>query len=163
MMLSSTMSLFIFGQEDRDEIISLQEVKYFLFRKQIKSSRRSFITFLPTRKGRFRVRQTDSIDLVSIVKTLWLSTETSFLITDHEKRLKLTTLTRILEKAGLQNLETTLVISQHNIREIIRQFEDSNELKEKLRRKIPLYIQIEIEIVGFNDKPILIAIWDDDV
>jgi hypothetical protein len=69
-----------------------------------------------------------------------LLTETPFLTTDYGKRLKLTAPTRILKEARSENLETAVVVSQYNTREIIRQFEDSNKSEEKLRCKISLRI-----------------------
>jgi hypothetical protein len=162
-MLSSAAPLFVFGQENQDETISLQDASRFLFRNRTRTTARSFIAFFPVGKDRFRVRQADSTNPASMVKALQLPSEAPFLIADRGKRLKLTAPTSILEQARSQNLDAALVVSQQNAKELIGRFQDCNKPEEELRHKIPRQIHTGMEMAKFNAKPIVISIWDDGI
>jgi hypothetical protein len=49
-------------------------------------------------------------------------------------------------------------VSQQNVEELIRKFKNYDKPEKELRRKIPYQIYIEMEMVKFNAKPILILI-----
>ena len=118
---------------------------------------RSFMVLSPAGKDRFRIRQADPTHTVSMTNALQLQSEASFLTRDQGKRLKLTAPKTILEEASAGQLDTALVVSQHNSGELIRQFEDCEE--PELRHKKPH--GIVTEVVKPNTKPIMIQIWDD--
>lgn len=97
-----------------------------------------------------------------MVNALRLSSEapTLALTSNQGKRLKLITPTTILEEARAERLDTALIVSKQDTREVIRQLEDSQELGEELYYKEPQPSLTVDEIIKRNGKPIIILIWD---
>jgi hypothetical protein len=160
----SAAPMFISGQEQliEDITISLQDASRFLFRRRIRTATKSFMVLSPAGRDRFRLREADSTDTVSMVNALQPPSEapTLALASDQGKRLKLTAPTTILEEARAQKLDTALVVSRLSAGEVIRQLEDFEEPGEELRHKEPQPSLTVNEIVKRNGKPIQISIWD---
>ena len=147
-----------------DITISLQDASRFIFRRQIRTTARSFMVLSPAGRDRFRVHKADPTDTVSMVNALQLPSEaptlTLALASNQGKRLKVAAPTTILEKARAQKINMALVVSRLNAGVVIRQLEDFEEPGEELRHKEPQPSLTVNEIVKRNGKPIQISIWD---
>jgi hypothetical protein len=97
-----------------------------------------------------------------MIQALQLPSETRFLTADDGKRLKLTAPVRIIEEAHSQNLDAALVVLRQNTGDLIRQFEENDDLEEELSYRGPHRFRTGKEIVKFNAYPIQIHIWCDD-
>ena len=117
----------------------------------------------PAGRDRFRIRKADSTNAASMVNALQLLSATpSFaLARDQGKRLKLNSTATIIDEARSQRLDTALVVSRYDAGEIIRQFEELEELVDELRHKQP-YHATGLELIKVNGNPIRILIWQDN-
>jgi hypothetical protein len=121
-----------FGQQNQDGVISFTEASRLLFKTRMDKKKRLFTVLSPMAGNRFHKRQADSLNKLSMVTALELSSESRFVARDNGKRLKLTAPTNILEDARSEKLQAVLKVRQPNVQELIRQFENYEESEEEL-------------------------------
>ncbi len=98
--------------------------------------------------NRFHKHQVNSLNKLSMITALKLSSESRFMTRDNDKRLKLTASTNILEDARSEKLQMMLKIWQLNVQKLIHQFENYEEFEKKLwRSRIRKLKQIILQII----------------
>ena len=125
-------SMYVFGQQDREESISLAQASRFVFNKQSSVKERKFTVLSPIGNGRFRKRHANPCDKLSMTTALQLSSISRFIARDNGKRLKFMAPTSILEEANSEQLQAVVAVSQHNVKELIKQFENYKDPEEEL-------------------------------
>ncbi len=124
--------MYAFGQQGGEEAISLAQASRFVFSKRRSVKEGAFAVLSPTGNGRFRKRRADSRDKLSMTAALRLPSASRFIARDNGKRLKLMAPTTILEEARSERLQAVIAVSQHNVQELIRRFEDYEDPEEEL-------------------------------
>lgn len=122
----------LFGQQDGEAPVSLAQASRFLFSKRTSVKERTFAVLSPTANGSFRKRHADSRDTVSMITALRLPSKSRFIARDNGKRLKMTAPSTILEEARSERLQAVIAVSQHNVQEMIRRFENYEDPEEEL-------------------------------
>jgi len=121
-----------FEQQNQDDVISFTKVSRLLFKTRMNKKKRLFTMLSLMIGNRFHKRQVDSLNKLSMITVLELSSESRFVTRDNGKRLKLTASTNILEDARSEKLQAMLKVRQLNVQELIRQFENYEEPEKKL-------------------------------
>ena len=109
--------------------ISLPEALRLLSKTRIRIKNRIFTVLSPLGKNQFRKREADALDKASMVAALELPSDSRFIARDNSKRLKLTAPTAILDAARSQQLQAVLKVKQPNVQELIRRFDDCDEIE----------------------------------
>ncbi|KAL9103269.1 MAG: hypothetical protein Q9163_001671 [Psora crenata] len=124
--------MYVFGQQGEEEAISLAQASRFVFSERRSVKERTFAVLSPTGNGRFRKRHADSRNKLSMTTALQLPSASHFVARDKGKRLKLMAPTTILEEAHSERLQAVVAVSQHNVQELIRRFENYEDPEEEL-------------------------------
>ena len=124
--------IYVFGQQGEEEAISLPQASRFVFSKRRSVKERTFVVLSPAGNGRFRKRHADSRNKLSMTTALQLPSASHFVARDKGKRLKLMAPTTILEEAHSERLQAVVAVSQHNVQELIRRFENYEDPEEEL-------------------------------
>ena len=86
----------------------------------------------PTENGRFHKRHAFSCDKLSMTTALRLPSVSPFVTRNNGRRLKFMAPTIILEDANSERLQAVVTVSQHNVQELIRRFENYKDPEEGL-------------------------------
>ena len=125
-------SMYVFGQQDPEVDVTLATASRLFSRRRNKLEVPTFTVLSPTTNGRFRKRQADPQDKLSMVSALRLPSDSYFMTRDNGKRLKMAGPSTILEEARLQRLDTVISVPQNRVPELIHQFENEEESEEEL-------------------------------
>jgi len=121
-----------FEQQNQNDVISFTKILRLLFKIRMNKKKHLFTMLSLMIDNRFHKRQVNSLNKLSMITALKLSSESRFVTRDNDKRLKLTASTNILEDARSEKLQMMLKIRQLNVQKLIHQFENYEEFEKKL-------------------------------
>lgn len=124
--------MYVFGQQHQEADVPFTPASRLLFRRENKSNMSTFTALSPTTNGRFRKRQADPQDKLSMVSALRLPSDSLFMTRENGKRLKVTAPITILEGAQSERLNAVISVPRHKVWELIHQFENHEESEDEL-------------------------------
>ena len=104
----------------------------YVYNKQLSVKECNFAVLSPMENGRFCKRNADPCDKLSMIAALQLSSDSRYIARDNGKRLKYMASTTILKEASSERLQAVVSVSQHNVQELIKRFENYEDPGEEL-------------------------------